>query len=160
MRYMNREHGFTIVEAVVAALLMVAVFFAVLTVYGHGMAIWSSGERRADVQDNLRIGMDRLTRELRQAEKLASTTDSSRLVFTDAGGDTVEYSVYNGNQLTRTVGGEVYLVASNVTGLSLTYKPYGMGDVVNNRYVDIVLTGQAAGIDPVTLKTTTQIRAR
>lgn len=161
MRCIRREQGFTVVEAVVAALMMVTVFFAILTVYGHGLSTWCSGERRADVQDSLRIGMDRLTRELRQAKELDSTTDSSKLVFIDADGETVEYSVYNGSQLARTVNGEVYFVANNVTGLSLTYKPYGLTpDVTSNRYVDIVLTGQAAGIDPVNLKTTTQIRAK
>jgi hypothetical protein len=64
------ERGITLVEVVVAALLLVLVLFATLGLYERGVFTWGRGERTADLQDHLRIALNTLGADIRAAREL------------------------------------------------------------------------------------------
>lgn len=161
----RRQEGFSLVEVSVAVLLVTVLLTAVLALFGRGVNAWNYGEKRAEVNDSLRIGMDRLGRELREATALSSATTTAELRFYGRDGKQVKYFIYNGSQLNREKVGEFGTnkpVASNITGLSLTYSPYGPGpDITRSNLVTVTLTGRDKDgkLDPVTLTTTVRLRA-
>ncbi len=61
------EGGFTLAEVLVATTLSTMVLLGVYLLYDVNQATFIRGEQRTDLQQNARIGMDRLVRELRLA---------------------------------------------------------------------------------------------
>lgn len=59
--------GFSLVETLLAAAISVVVLLGLYLVYEVNQATFIRGEQQADLQQNARIGMDRLVRELRLA---------------------------------------------------------------------------------------------
>ena len=61
------EGGFTLAEVLVATTLSTMVLLGLYLLYDVNQATFIRGEQRTDLQQNARIGMDRLVRELRLA---------------------------------------------------------------------------------------------
>lgn len=59
--------GFSLVETLIAAVISSVVLLALYLIYEVNQATFIRGEQQADLQQNARIGMDRLVRELRLA---------------------------------------------------------------------------------------------
>ena len=64
------RRGLTFVEVLIAALLLVLVLFAALGLYERGAFTWSRTEKAAELQDQLRIAMNALGSDLRDAREL------------------------------------------------------------------------------------------
>lgn len=69
---LSGERGFTLVEMLTALVITSAMFTAIYGVYASGLVAWFRSEDQLQVEENLRIGIDRLMRELRQAEYIES----------------------------------------------------------------------------------------
>lgn len=69
-RFPAGERGLTLVEAVVAALLTALVIVAVLGLYGRAVLYWKRGEAVADLEDHLRISLNTLGSDLRNARSV------------------------------------------------------------------------------------------
>lgn len=69
-RFLACERGLTLVEAVVAALLMTLVMVAVLGLYGRAVVYWKRSEAVADLEDHLRVSLNTLGSDLRNARTL------------------------------------------------------------------------------------------
>lgn len=67
---MNNEKGFTIVEAVVAATLMAMLFTGGYYLYQRSLEDWYWTDRQAEVQDNLRIGVEKIVYDVRLATSI------------------------------------------------------------------------------------------
>jgi hypothetical protein len=61
------ERGFSVVEELVAMALFLIVFLAVVATYVPNLAIHNSGERKVDVQQNARLALADMAREIRMA---------------------------------------------------------------------------------------------
>lgn len=64
---LNTKRGFTLVEILVASAIFVVIFLAVYLVYETNQITFAKGERDVDIQQNARVAMDRIVRELRMA---------------------------------------------------------------------------------------------
>ncbi|MGQ9755742.1 MAG: PilW family protein [Desulfotomaculales bacterium] len=161
MRGRVGERGFTLVEVVVALLIFSLVVGAALAVYQQAMLSWHREEARVDVQENLRIGLDRMSRELRAAVALYEANNNS-VRFKSADGKTVQY--YHRadlEQLMREVDGGHNPVASYVTALRLAYYGADYNPTQNTgtiRLVRITLTGRKGNGPEVTMTTSVRIR--
>lgn len=155
------ERGFTLVEVVVAVLIFSLVMGAALVLYQQGVFSWNREEARVDVQENLRIGLDRMSRELRSAVALYEATNNS-IGFKSADGKTVRYYHRDDvGQLMREVDGGHNPVASYVTALRLAYYDADNNptqNLENIRRVEITLTGRKGGGPEVTMTTSVKIR--
>lgn len=69
-RLLTCERGLTLVEAVAAALLMTVVMVAVLGLYGRTVVYWKRSEAAADMEDHLRITLNTLGSDVRNARAL------------------------------------------------------------------------------------------
>lgn len=63
----NGEEGFSLVETLVAVVISSIVLLGLYLIYDVNQATFIRGEQQTDLQQNARIGMDRLVRELRMA---------------------------------------------------------------------------------------------
>ncbi|MGQ9824077.1 MAG: hypothetical protein ACUVSK_03610 [Desulfotomaculales bacterium] len=131
--------------------------------YQQGVLAWQRGEKGVDVQENLRLGLDRMSRELRTATVLRDAKANS-VKFDTAYAKTVRY-YYDPEkgQLMREVDGGSNPLASYVTGLSLKYynqngeELNGPGEIT---LVCITLEGKKGDLKPLKLTTSVRIRAR
>lgn len=74
------EKGFSLVEVLVVVALLGMILAGILSFYLFGMRSWRDGTNQMDLQQNTRIGMEKMTRELRWAQKL---TNMNELVDTE-----------------------------------------------------------------------------
>jgi prepilin-type N-terminal cleavage/methylation domain-containing protein len=169
MRLPGGQNGFTLIELVVAVSLFTLVVGAALTMYQIGIHAWQRAESGADVQENLRLGLDRMSRELRTATALRNV-EAGSIEFDTAYNKTVRYYRYpKKNQLMRfakdvgsTQGGSNPL-ASYVTGLAFKYydkEGKESGDPEKITLVSITLEGKKGDLNPLKLSTSVRIRAR
>lgn len=150
---MKNENGYTLAELLtsmaVIGLLMAGLFLTLQ----QGQAAYLFGAGRAEVQQNARVALDLLMRELRTgAQVSAASATSVTFRFLDETNTvvTVQYAL-NGTNLERNqtvpppATAQPEVVIGGVSSLALTY--YGVNNVVtttaaNVRTVDITLTTQ------------------
>lgn len=161
------DGGFTLVEVVVAVLIFSLALGAALALYQQGVLSWHREAARVDVQENLRLGLDRMSRELKAAVRL-DEAQSAAVGFEAADGRRVRYyHMADKKQLMREVDGGHNPVASYVTALLLTYydqagqeldPPVAEEKLSSIRLVRITLTGQKGDEPAITMSTAVRIR--
>jgi prepilin-type N-terminal cleavage/methylation domain-containing protein len=124
-----KAKGFTLVELVI----VIAIVGISMTIVGAillgTIKAWTFKFNRNDILWDGRIGLDRMTREIRAVKDSTSviTASSTQFRFTDAENKDITYSLSSTN-LNRTENGTANLLAGNVSGLAFTY--YDASDVV------------------------------
>ncbi len=78
---LNTDRGFVLLELLVAATIFVIIFFATYLVYETNQSTFARGERDADLQQNARVAMDRMVRDLRMAGSGVPTATSPFLIL-------------------------------------------------------------------------------
>jgi|GEM_PF-5969430 len=66
--------GVTLIELLIALLIVGIISLGLTFMLTQGLKVWTGGTRRTDIVDRGRIALDRLSRELRQAERFTITT--------------------------------------------------------------------------------------
>jgi prepilin-type N-terminal cleavage/methylation domain-containing protein len=149
---MSNERGFTLAELLavcaVLGLLMAGLFLALQQ--GQTAYLFSAG--RVEVQQNARVALDRMLRELRTATQVTTATANDvQCTYLDGTNTlvTVEYSL-NGTSLQRNqtvpaIPGQPAILVGGVSGFTVTY--YDINDVAgataaNTRAVEIQITTQ------------------
>ncbi len=100
----SRDNGFTMVELLVSIGIFSVIMAGMFSFLWGATAHWQTGQDVADVTENARLGLNRLTRELRQASAITAA-DSTSVSFTvdfGEGEETVNY----GYTYDYEVGGE------------------------------------------------------
>lgn len=148
------QRGFTLVEVMSVVIILAIVMAGIMDLYARGIIFWSKGEKKVEVQDNLRIGLDRMTRELRQARQLYDGTTGNKLVFKNFDGSIVAYDIYGTSLRRNSEPLANYINANN--GLQIKWSP--AGSLQNARTVTITLSGSDSMTDTYTLSTTVRLR--
>ncbi|MCP4650841.1 MAG: prepilin-type N-terminal cleavage/methylation domain-containing protein [PVC group bacterium] len=119
--------GFTITEVVFVIALIAILTVAILPYIRVTQKAWKTMDRRQEVIQNSRIGMDKMTRILREMTGLTSVTaatdTSGRIVFLDKDGNATEFKKYNvGSEamLGYVTGGKTYALCGPITSLKFT----------------------------------------
>lgn len=121
------KHGFTLAEMLFTVLL-IAILMAVIYPYLRASQRgWQTVDRRAEVIQNTRVGMDKMLKILREATAFTSVTAASnpsgQIVFLDKDGNTKEFKKYNdgtNEMLGYVSGGSTYSLAGPITSLKFT----------------------------------------
>ncbi|MFQ5881711.1 MAG: PilW family protein [Candidatus Methylomirabilales bacterium] len=151
MRLMARQHqqGYSLLETLVASSIFVIVFFAIYLIYETGHTTYAVQQGQMDIQQNARLALEQMAREIRQAGFLTGdpppnsyaviiATNDTLSIHGDLEGTGDQYITYglrdsNGNLTTTLLrqnssdtavppifsGGEV--LAENVVSLRFTY---------------------------------------
>jgi len=165
---LRNDNGFTLVEMMVALALLSVVFTAVNSFFLSSVTAWHRSQDKAEVEENLRIGMNRLSRELRQAESIVSYDNTSqprgRLTFQAERNNALKtisyYCSSSGDpeaayQLIRAVSGEGNNpVARYVTGISVS--PANCG--AQTKLLTVTLEGEKGKSGVVRVSTTIMLR--
>ena len=76
-RAASRQQGFSLVELVIGLAIFLLVMLAVYGLFDTGSATYRSGQRKADVQQNARVAMDEIVRQLRMAGYFPENFDAN-----------------------------------------------------------------------------------
>jgi type II secretory pathway component PulJ len=93
----RQEGGFTLVEALVAMLVMVTVMFALYAIFDAGIRVFQFGNDKTEAVESARIGMERMEREIRAAYPHSRTNDG--VVLFPSFGPNPSESISFGNDL-------------------------------------------------------------
>lgn len=97
-----RRAGLTLIETVIAASLMILVLMASLSILQAGLKWWQRGWDRMDAQQNARVALMQMTREIQAAKEIISGSDAGTLIIADAAGNQYKY-LLSGDNLQRAV---------------------------------------------------------
>ena len=75
MRLLNSENGFTLVEVLAALTLYIFLLGSVFSLYSFGVNTYRVNTNRVDLQQNIRVAADFITRELRYAHVLEQVNE-------------------------------------------------------------------------------------
>jgi prepilin-type N-terminal cleavage/methylation domain-containing protein len=130
-RWISNEHGFTLTELLVAAAMIGVVLAGVFVIQRGGQEAYLLGSNRVETQQNARVALDLMTRELRSAISVTAPISATAITFVDQSGQTIGYAV-SGTTLNRTVAGITTALIGGVQSLTIT--GYSVYDVYNSTY--------------------------
>ena len=147
------QQGFTLVEMLVAAVVLLLVLSVANALFYESVVSWRSGEARMDVREGLRLGLDRMSRELRTAQRVTDMQSDSIefMVVKDDGTEiSVQYYVNLSQELVRETDEEDLVLVTGVDDLEFTY-------LEGNRVILVKLRGTAGD---QTVEFTTRVALR
>lgn len=150
------QRGLSLIEVMITTVLVAVVFAAAFSLFDRGVWSFRAGDSQIDLQQHLRIGMDRLTREIRTALQLTNQSTETELYLIDQSGNTVHYYLaasgvdIEGMQLQRAVkksGNSMFdpadPVANYIDSISFWYNDPGAVLPADASIVTIKLVGKA-----------------
>ena len=121
-RISAREDGFTLVELLTASALLLVVMAAMFSVFGGMQRFGARQASRSQSSDVVRLAMERMTKEIRQATNVRTTSTASYLdIDAYVGGveTRIIYDATSGTTLTRTVDGVTLPIVERLESSSI-----------------------------------------
>jgi len=119
-RLLRDQRGFTLTELLVVTAVLAVVLGAVILIQQKGQEAYVMGSNRVETQQNARVALELMTRELRSATAVTAISSSTDLTFTDQNGVSVQYQLASGN-LTRKASGSTETLIGGVQSLAFSY---------------------------------------
>ena len=119
-RLARDQRGFTLAELLVVIAILGVMLAGLVTVQMQGQQSYLIGSRRVEAQQNGRVALEMMIRELRSATSVTAIPSATDMTFVDENGNVVQYTLA-GSVLNRTVGGVATPLIGGVTRLNLTY---------------------------------------
>lgn len=159
--------GFTLVEAIVSLMIFVIALSTVLIVYLRGYSGYLKNNQEIEVQEGLRIALNRISRDIRQAKpelkiykldgSLSKDGTGSKISFLTANGETVVYSFDRQDrelEVKRGAANSFQPVVSHVDDLEFQFD-------CNKKTVTIYIRGKKHNSNPpVVYEMKTKVQAR
>ena len=173
----RNERGFTLAELLVGFAVLALALAAVTTIHRGVLQAYVTGSNKTEVQQNARVALERIARELRQTPgALTSATATSLTLLDQDTGAAVTYGLAGdapNTTLTRTTGGIADVVIGRVQALTFGYRDVNnnvlavpVGTPANVFRVDITIRTAsedsvvAGGIADTMAQITTSVRLR
>lgn len=127
----DEVHGFTLVEMLVSILIFSVIMAGMFTFLWGASSHWQTGKNSAEMTDNARIGLNRMTREIRQAS-IVTVAQANQISFSVDFGTGAEVITYgftpgdNGNpgfiwRSTTSASGVQLTLVSDVQSMQFSY---------------------------------------
>lgn len=133
------EKGFTLAELLVAFAVLGLALASVVTIHESGVRAYLTGSNRVEVQQNARVALERMAREIREAQALTNQTATQLTIQTDWNGNGVI-----GEALAATVDGVL-------RGEQVTYRLNGAALERQEPGVDATFRTVMGGVEQLTL---------
>jgi type II secretory pathway pseudopilin PulG len=175
MAWWRDERGFTLAQILIACALLGLALAAVAIVVERGVRQASITTYKSEVQQNARVALEMMAREIRESRDALTAATASSITFTDPLGAVITYTIDGTNALTRNgvavIGGLRNLVTQPQLPL-FAYRDVNdavlaspVGTPANVYRVNITIetgddTGLATGLAEATTELTTSVRLR
>jgi len=138
-RRLGNQRGFTLAELLVVSTMVVIVMAGIFVLQQGGVQAYLLGSNRVETQQDARVALDLMTRELRSAKSITTVTSSTDLTFVDQSGQTIQYAL-SGATLNRTVNATTTPLIGGVQTLTIT--AYSVYDVFSSTYTTTTTANQ------------------
>jgi prepilin-type N-terminal cleavage/methylation domain-containing protein len=159
----SKIHGLTLVELLIVMSVIAVLMIATVPHIRGSRQVWEVvGDRHAEVLQNARIGMDKMTREIRQARSISSVS-GSYIEFADRDENDRKFQ-YNAGYLEYGPPGDLSMLAGPVDSLSFTYyQEDGVTetttpDDARSVLIQLTTSDSEGKVEPITLSSRVFIR--
>jgi len=114
--YNKQQRGFSLIEMMVVVVILGIIVLGLVTFFTGGAKSWVAGQSQLEAQRNARQAMDRMVREIREADYVENSSTSSSIDFHTPFDGTISYSL-SGSDLKR----DNNTMISNVQSLTFSY---------------------------------------
>jgi len=146
------QRGFTLAELLIVIAVLGMMLAGLVTVQMQGQQSYLIGSHRVEAQQNGRVALELMVRELRSATAVTAIPSVTDLTFVDENGNTIQYSL-SGAVINRTLNGVTTPLIGGVVTFTLTYFSAYDGSVntgtttANNTLVKLVLVQLVTGTE-------------
>ena len=148
-RLCRGRRGFSLAELLVVCAVLGIVLSGLLVIQSGGTSAYVVGSSRVAAQQNARVALEVMVRELRSATSMSAVTSSTDITFVDQNGITVRYQLASGT-LNRIRAGTSTPLIAGVTSLDFTCY-----SVFNNPIGTITTTTTPASVTAIRIQLTT-----
>jgi prepilin-type N-terminal cleavage/methylation domain-containing protein len=120
LQLVRDQRGFTMTELLIVTAILGMMMAGLVTVQMQGQQAYLIGSHRVEAQQNGRIALELMGRELRSAASVTLIPSATDLTFVDKDGNTIRYWL-SGALINRTVAGVTTPLIGGVVTLNLTY---------------------------------------
>ncbi len=164
---MKDEKGFTLIEAMVALTIFAFVISTALLVYTNGYASYAKNNYKIEVQESLRIALNKMTRDIRQAEEVtvckqdgspSPDNKGTGIKIKKGSGKIIEYSYdRKDREVEVTTGGNPQPVVSYIESLEFQCDT----EDGKSKVVTIIIKGKKENTNPpVVIELSTKVYPR
>lgn len=166
------ERGFTLAELLTAFAVLGLVLAGITVLQQSALQTYVTGSNKTEVQQNARVALERMAREIRESKVALTTATGTLITFTHPDDGVITYTIDGSNSLTRNDVPVIGRVLNLVVTPPLTLFVYRDtndatgASAANTCRVDVtVLTGSedavvAGGIADTKAEFTTSVRLR
>ena len=127
----GNQRGFSLSELLVVAAVVGILMSGIVTLQQQGVQAYVAGSNRVETQQNARVAVELMVRELRSARAVTTVGSATDLTFVNQNGETVRYQL-SSTTLNRTQSGVTRVLAGGVQSLAMTY--YSVFNVGSGTY--------------------------
>ena len=120
VRPFRTQCGFSLAELLVVCAVLGVLMAGLLVIHSGGTSAYVIGSSRVAAQQNGRVALEMMVRELRSAQSITAVTSSTDITFVDEKGVTLEYELV-GTTLNRIAAGVTTPLIGGVQSLTMTY---------------------------------------
>lgn len=119
VRFLRCRRGFSLAELLVVCAVLGLVMSGLLVIQQGGTSAYVVGSSRVAAQQNGRVALEMMVRELRSAQSVSAVTSSTDITFLNRNGVATRYQLASG-ALNRIVAGTSTPLIEGVTSLEFT----------------------------------------
>ena len=119
VRLLRSERGFSLTELLVVCAALGLLMAGLLVIQTGGTSAYVIGSSRVAAQQNGRVALEMMVRELRSAQAVSAVVSDTDITFLDENGAAIQYQASSGT-LNRIVAGASTPLIGGVTSISFT----------------------------------------
>jgi len=90
---MIREKGFTLIEVIIVITILALVISALAGLLESGLFSWDRVNHQAELQQNLRLALDNIIKDIKRSKKIAAGSTNSQIILVISDTETITYGL-------------------------------------------------------------------
>jgi prepilin-type N-terminal cleavage/methylation domain-containing protein len=149
VRPFRSQRGFSLAELLVVCAVLGVLMTGLLVILSGGTSAYITGSSRVAAQQNGRVALEMMVRELRSAQSISAVTGPTDITFVNENGVTIRYQ-FSSETLNRIVAGTSTPLIGGVTSINFTCY-----SVFNNPIGTVTTAPTAASVVAIRIQLTT-----
>jgi len=120
--YNKQQRGFSLIELMVVVVILGIIVLGLVTFFTGGVKSWVAGQSQLEAQRNARQAMDRMVREIREADSINSSSTPYIISFHTPFNGNIIYNYNSGDKtIYRQKNGNSTILIADVLKFEVTY---------------------------------------